>query len=184
MPSERRADKIARVLASRQHDLHVVLDDIYHPHNISALLRTCDGAGVGCIHIIGETLADGVSAAVSRGCERWSEIEYHDNIAECYARLHWSGFRVWCTGAGRGSIDYRAVDLTQKVAIVLGNERRGASGAARALADGLIWIPMLGMVESLNVSVAGGVILFEALRQRGLPPVGQPVDSLADNRQR
>lgn len=182
MPSERRADKIARVLASRQHDLHVVLDDIYHPHNISALLRTCDSAGVGCVHVIGETLADGVSGAVSRGCERWSEVEYHDNIAACYALLQVRGFRIWCTATGRGSVDYRTVDLTERVAIVLGNERRGASGAARTLADGLIWVPMLGMVESLNVSVAGGVILFEALRQRGLPPIGRAVDAVADTR--
>jgi len=155
--------------------LHVVLDELVHPQNVSAILRTCETAGVTGVHVAGADPFVGSPLRISRGAERWLSIHHHDNVAACIALLQQQGIRILCASNRPGAQDYRSVDLTGPIALVLGNESHGVSSSAAVLADAVIYIPMLGRTLSLNVSVAAGVLLFEALRQRGVyTPPGEP----------
>jgi tRNA (guanosine-2'-O-)-methyltransferase len=167
----RRQSRVAAVLALRQPDLTVVLENIHDPHNVSAVLRTCDAVGVLRAHAVYtiEQPPPGVfSRETSAGAAKWVDIEQHESIHDCYARLRQGGFRILATALGPDARDLFAWDLCEPVALVFGNEMRGVSDEARALADGEIAIPMVGMVQSLNVSVACAVCLYEAYRQRRL----------------
>jgi tRNA (guanosine-2'-O-)-methyltransferase len=156
-------------LARRQPDLTVVLENIHDPHNVSAILRTCDAVGVLKAHAVYtvETPPEGAFArTTSASAAKWVEVQQHDSIAGCFEMLRGKGFTVLATAIGAEANPLYDLDLTSPVAIVLGNEMRGVSDEALELADGRIEIPMVGMVQSLNVSVAGAVCLYEAFRQR------------------
>ena len=167
--TERRQARIRSVLARRQPDLTVVLENVHDPHNVSAILRSCDGVGVLRAHAI-YSIEDPPQTAFARqtsaSAAKWVEVEQHDSVAECYKRLREEGFSIVATCIGSESHPLYNWDLTEPVALVLGNEMRGVSNEARDMADGAIQIPMAGMVESLNVSVACAVCLYEAFRQR------------------
>lgn len=157
------------MLSRRQPDLTVVLENIHDPHNVSAILRSCDAVGVLRAHAVYSLEAPPPGAfarQTSASAAKWVEVERHDSVASCFAELRGEGFRMLVTSLGSGSRSLYAWDLTGPTALVLGNEMRGVSDEASELADGAIAIPMLGMVQSLNVSVAGAVCLYEALRQR------------------
>jgi tRNA (guanosine-2'-O-)-methyltransferase len=167
--TERRRARIAAVLARRQPDLTVVLENIHDPHNVSAILRTCDAVGVLQAHAVYtiETPPPGAFArTTSASAAKWVEVRQHESTANCFEMLRGEGFAVLVTAFGPEAKLLYDLDLTSPVAIVLGNEMRGVSDEALALADGRIEIPMMGMVQSLNVSVAGAVCLYEAYRQR------------------
>ena len=167
--TERRQTRIRSVLARRQPDLTVVLENVHDPHNVSAILRSCDGVGVlraHAVYTIEEPPAGAFARQTSASAAKWVEVERHDSIAACYERLQAEGFTILVTSIGRESHPLFNWDLTASVALVFGNEMRGASEEARARADGAIEIPMAGMVQSLNVSVACAVCLYEAFRQR------------------
>jgi tRNA (guanosine-2'-O-)-methyltransferase len=157
------------VLARRQPDLTVVLENVHDPHNVSAILRSCDGVGVlraHAVYTIEEPPAGAFARQTSASAAKWVEVERHDSLAACYARLRAEGFSILVTSIGPDSRPLYDWDLRQPVALVLGNEMRGVSAEARDMADGAILIPMTGMVQSLNVSVACAVCLYEAFRQR------------------
>jgi tRNA (guanosine-2'-O-)-methyltransferase len=157
------------VLAHRQPDLTVVCENIHDPHNVSAILRSCDAVGVlraHAVYTIEEPPAGAFARETSAGSAKWIEVDRHDAIATCYARLRQDGFTILATAIAPGSRPLYEWDLTVPVAIVLGNEMRGVSPEAVAAADGTVEIPMVGMAQSLNVSVAGAVCLYEAFRQR------------------
>jgi tRNA (guanosine-2'-O-)-methyltransferase len=102
----------------------------------------------------------------SSSANKWLARRKHTSVADCYARLRAEGFRVFATHLTDDAVPLHEVDLTRPSALVLGNEHRGVSDEAARLADANVRIPMMGMIQSLNVSVAAAVALFEALRQR------------------
>lgn len=169
--TERRRQRIDEVLARRQPDLTIVLENIHDPHNVSAVLRSCDAVGVLTAHTIytEELPPDRAYARTTSGsAAKWIDIRRHDSVERCYSELHTAGFQILVTALAEHAVDLIDLDLTQPTALVFGNEMRGVSAEALAGADGAVTIPMQGMIESLNISVACAVCLFEAMRQRRL----------------
>lgn len=165
--SEKRLNKIKVVLRKRQPDLMVVLENIHDPHNVSAIFRTCDAVGipkVSLVYTIEKFPKIGKKSSAS--AFKWVERQKFTSIDSCYCELRKNGFKIYASSICDDSKSVYNVDLTKKVAIVLGNEHRGVSEQAEKLADERIMIPMFGMVQSLNVSVAAAIILYEAARQR------------------
>jgi tRNA (guanosine-2'-O-)-methyltransferase len=167
MPTDERVAKVKRVLSLRQPDLRVVLEDVTNAHNASAVLRTCDAAGVMHVDVIGtgeEPLP--VNKAITTRADKWLTVHTYPTAADCLTELRRRGFRIVATHLGEGALFYNQVDYTKPTAIVFGNESDGISPSALELADVKIKIPMFGMVQSLNLSVSVGIILYEAIRQR------------------
>lgn len=162
----RRRERVATVLARRQPDLTVVAESVHKPHNLSAVLRSCDAVGIGTIHAIQPTGGVPTYTATSASAERWVDVVVHGTVAAAVAHLRRDGMTIYAAHLSATAVDYRTVDYVKPCAVVIGNEREGVSSGAADLADEHIVIPMLGMVQSLNVSVATAVILFEAQRQR------------------
>jgi tRNA (guanosine-2'-O-)-methyltransferase len=158
--------KLKRVLHRRQPDLTVLTDGVHKSHNVSAILRSCDAAGVHCLHAVAPRGAMRRHHMIAGGAARWVEVVAHPTIAEAAAALREEGWQVVAADSGPGSRDFRAVDYTRKTAVVLGAELHGLSDTALAAADVRAAIPLHGMCAALNVSVAAAVILFEAERQR------------------
>ena len=147
----------------------MVLENIHDPHNVSAILRSCDAVGVlraHAVYTIEEPPAGAFARQTSASAAKWVDVERHNSISACYERLHADSFTVLVTSISSDSQPLFNSDLASPVALVFGNEMRGVSEDARSLADGAIAIPMVGMVQSLNVSVACAVCLYEAFRQR------------------
>ena len=167
MPTERRQRRIREVLRMRQPDLRVVLEDIKNTHNASAVVRTCDAAGVMHIDIISPGSEPfPINEAISTRVEKWLHFNRYSSAQECIPFLKQKGYIVAATHLGNSSIPYQDFDYTRPVALVFGNEAEGISEETLRLADYAIKIPMFGMAQSLNLSVSAGVILYEALRQR------------------
>jgi len=164
--TEARRRRIEEVLKKRQPDLTVLLENVHKPHNLSAILRTCDAVGVLEAHAVNPTGGVPTFNETSGGSHKWVYLRVHPDIQTAIAHLRERGFRVYATALREDALDFREVDYTQPTAILLGAEKWGVSEEALALSHGAIKIPMLGMVQSLNVSVAAAVILFEAQRQR------------------
>ena len=167
MRTERRMNRLENVLRHRQPDLTVVMENIHDPHNVSAVLRSCDAAGVMAVQLIytGNEYPK-IGKKSSASAKKWMEIRCFKSVKECYDKLHEEGCIIYATHLGEKARSLFDVDLTKKLAIVVGNEHEGVSPEAAEFADGIIQIPMFGMIQSLNVSVATAVILFEAVRQR------------------
>lgn len=165
--TEKRLAKITRVLSSRQHSLTVVLENIHDPHNVSAIFRTCDAVGIPKVNLIYNFESfPRIGKKSSASAFKWVEREKFKSVTDCYNDLRSSGFKVYASSLTEHSKNLYELDLTQKVALVLGNEHRGVSDEAAKLADDIFMIPQFGMVQSLNVSVAAAVIVYEAMRQR------------------
>ena len=166
--TDRRAQRIDGVLAHRQPTLTVVLENVHDPHNVAAVLRSCDAVGVLALHTVYTVEAPPTTLArtTSGSASKWIDVIAHASIVACYARLRSEGKRIVVTALDDGGVELLAQDLVQPVAVVFGNEQRGASNEAVEHADGTVFIPMMGMVESLNISVACAVTLYEAMRQR------------------
>ncbi len=165
--TERRLNKITRVINERQHSLRVVIENVHDPHNVSAIFRTCDAVGVPKISLLYNTEEfPKISRISSSSANKWIEKERFSNTAECFDSLRKEGFKIYSTMLDETAKSIYQTDFTEKIAIVMGNEHRGVSEEAAELSDGLIYIPMHGMIQSLNVSVATAVILYEAQRQR------------------
>ncbi|WP_424950873.1 tRNA (guanosine(18)-2'-O)-methyltransferase TrmH [Deinococcus sp.] len=166
MTPERYA-KIRRVLSLRQPTLTVLMDEVNKPHNFSAILRTCDAVGVLEAHAVPpENGGVPTFEATSGSAHKWVGVQTHSDAVSAVRALQARGFQVLATHLSDASVDYRAPDYTKPTCVLLGAEKWGVSGEAAAVADANIVIPMLGMVQSLNVSVAAATILFEAQRQR------------------
>ncbi len=167
MRTQRRIERIKYVLSHRQDDLTVVVENIHDPHNVSAIIRTCDAVGVFMINLVYtiEQFPD-IGKKSSAGAMKWIYRRNFKSIDECYNKLRDEGFKIYATKLVENATSLYELDFTQKVAFVFGNEHRGVSDEASEKADGIFMIPMFGMVQSLNVSVACAVTLYEALRQR------------------
>ena len=167
MPTPERIEKVSRVLSHRQSDLRVVLEGVTIAHNASAVIRTCDAAGVLHLDLVSpnpELLR--FNEAISTRADKWLEIAVHPTPAECLEPLKKAGFEIVATHLQKDAIPYTDVDFAKPIALVFGSESGGISEGALAFADKVVRIPMLGMVQSLNLSVSVAVILYEALRQR------------------
>ncbi len=167
--TSRRVQRIESVLARRQSTLTVVLEDVHDPHNASAVLRSCDAVGVLDVHLVyrhEEPPRRVLHRTTSASAMKWIRPRFHDSIEACYASLRADGFNIFATALREDSVDLYDLDLTTPVALAYGNEQRGLTEPAIELADGTVSIPMQGMVESLNISVACAVSLYEAMRQR------------------
>ena len=158
--------KLRRALERRQPDLTVLADGVNKPHNVSAILRTADAVGIHRIHAISTSGAMRRHHMIAGGVKNWVGLTLHPSIEHALAALRADGWRLVAAHASPVARDFRSVDYTAKVAVIVGAELLGPSPAALAEADEHVAIPMLGLGESVNVSVATAVILLEAQRQR------------------
>lgn len=162
--TKRRYQKISAMLNLRQPDLSVLAENVHKPHNLSAILRSCDAVGIPTVHAVHPTGGVPTYNETSASAEKWVRLEVHESLPA--ARGAVGEVQLLAAHFSGGANDYRDVDYTKPTCILMGNEKHGVSDEAAALANAHIIIPMLGMVQSLNVSVAAAVILFEAQRQR------------------
>lgn len=155
------------MLRKRQPDLTVVMENIHDPHNVSAMLRSCDAAGVLQVQLVyTQEQFPKMGKKSSASAAKWVEQRTFRSLEECFGKLREEGFAIAATRIGEASKSLYDVDLTNKLAVVFGNEHRGVSDECAVMADVHLMIPMLGMIQSLNVSVACAVTLYEAVRQR------------------
>jgi len=158
--------KLKGVLDRRQLDLTVLMERVNKAHNFSAILRNCDAVGVLRVHAVLPRRGIDLDPQTSAGTQKWVDVVEHDSVEAAAAALHAAGLRIVAAHPGDSARDYRDLDLTVPTAFMVGAELDGISPAGLALADDVVVIPMIGMVQSLNVSVATALLLFEAFRQR------------------
>lgn len=165
--SPERYKRIREVLAKRQTDLTVCMENVHKPHNVSAIVRTCDAIGIHGVHAVWEE-RNRLKGGTAAGSQQWVRLDTHDTIEDAIGNMKQQGMQVLVTHLSDSAVDYREVDYTKPTAIIFGQEKYGVTDDAIAAADQDIVIPMVGMVQSLNVSVAAALVLYEAQRQRQL----------------
>lgn len=158
--------RLKAVLASRQPDLTVLMERVNKPHNFSAILRNCDAVGVLEAHAVLPETDPEIHFGVSAGAARWVPVVTHEDTEAAVGHLRGAGFQVLAAHLSDDAVDYREVDYTRPTALMMGSELYGVSEAGLAAAHRHVVIPMRGFVQSLNVSVATALLLFEAQRQR------------------
>jgi tRNA (guanosine-2'-O-)-methyltransferase len=154
-----RVAKMKAVLSSRLGQFAIVLDNVYDPHNISAVLRSCDAFGIQDVHVIETIEPFRVNREVSHHTEKWLSIHCWPGYAECCAALHNQGFAVYATSMSDQAESIFSLPVDKSLALVFGNEHRGVDPALADHCDGQVVIPMTGFVQSLNVSVAAAVAM-------------------------
>ncbi len=160
-----RLARIRLMLSLRQPDLTVCLEQVNKAHNIAAIIRTCDAVGIHEMHTVWpQELRENNRAA--KGSHNWVKLNRYDSIAQAIAALKQQNMQILATNLSPRAVDFREIDYTKPTAILFGAEKYGISQEALALADQDIIIPMVGMAQSLNVSVASALVLYEAQRQR------------------
>lgn len=168
---ERREQKIRRLIAKRQSHFTVILENVRDPHNIGAVLRTCDAVGIREVFLVYSDRQERdkfvLGKRASSGARKWVDVYEFNSIGLAVEALRNKGYeQIWATRIVEGSKSLFEIDLSRKVALLFGNEHLGVSDEAAALADGNFIIPQVGMVQSLNISVACAVTLYEGFRQR------------------
>ncbi len=158
--------RLRAILDRRQPDLTVLMENLTKPHNVSAVIRTCDAVGVAEIHGVSEAPSFKTRRSSAGGTGRYVRVHLHATTQDAIQHLHARGFRVLAAHLTPEARDFRSVDFSLPTAVLLGTERDGVSDDTATRVDGSIVIPIMGAVESLNVSVAAAVILYEAQRQR------------------
>jgi tRNA (guanosine-2'-O-)-methyltransferase len=161
-----RFQKIRELLEKRQTDLTLVMDNVNKPHNLAAIIRSCDAVGIHQMHAISYRSSIRTKQHTAAGASRWVKVSLNESIVLIGEKLRDAGMQILVAHYCPEALDFRSVDYTRPTAIVMGEELKGPSREALGLADSFICIPIAGMVESLNVSVAAALILFEAQRQR------------------
>lgn len=169
----RRLEKLREVARCRQSDLTVILENVHDPHNIGAVLRTCDSVGVSEIFILNtdeRLISKGKNQDIGHksasGSRQWIDVHYHEDIQECIKDVKSKYKSIYGTAIGQESCGLYEVNLTESCAFLFGNEHSGISDEALAYTDKNFLIPQFGFVQSLNISVACAVSLYEACRQR------------------
>ena len=158
--------RLHAVLDRRQPDLTVVTDFVHKQRTLAAIVRSCDSVGIMCVHAVIGDEDYRTYRGTSASAHRWVDVERHHELAPALAALRADGFQLVAAHLDASAADYREIDYTLPTALVVGAENEGVSAQGRALVDRCISVPMLGMVESLNVSVATAIVLAEARRQR------------------
>lgn len=161
-----RIARLREVLARRQPDLTVVTDYVHKGRNLSAIVRNCDAVGIGKMHAVVPASEYRAFRGTAKGSHQWVKVVRHDTVVDAVTPLKTQGFQVVAAHLSPRAVDFREIDYTKPTALLMGAEKEGVSESGIALADYEVTVPMLGMVESFNVSVAAGIILSEASFQR------------------
>jgi tRNA (guanosine-2'-O-)-methyltransferase len=164
-------ERLKSVAFRRQPDLTVILENVHDPHNIGAVLRSCDSVGIREVYVLytEPQLDEGrleIGRNASSGARKWIDIHLYENVEACFERVRQRYEHIWATHLGEQAVDLYDMDLTQSAALLFGNEHEGVSPLSLQYTTGNFQIPQMGMVQSLNISVACAVTLYEALRQR------------------
>ncbi|GMQ28566.1 RNA methyltransferase [Algoriphagus confluentis] len=159
-----------KVLRQRTRFITVVLEDIFKPHNASAVLRTCDCFGIQDIHVIEKTNQYKINPYVTRGASQWVDLyKYFEkdgsSVKSCFQHLRKQGYRIAATTPAEGAIPIHDLNPDQKLALVFGNEHEGISSEVKEEADLLVHIPMLGFTDSFNISVTASIFLFDLIKK-------------------
>ena len=161
-----RIERLRQVLARRQPDLTVLTDYVHKGRNLSAIIRTADAVGISDVHcVIGDSDYKRF-LGTSMGSHSWVDVHRYRELAPPVELLKTQGYQIVAAHLSPTAVDFHEVDYTKPTALMLGAERVGISEQGEAYADIHITVPMVGMVESFNVSVAAGIILTEARHQR------------------
>ena len=165
-----RSARLLSVLHKRQAGLTVVLENVFDPHNISAVMRTCDAVGIQDIYVLNNRIAPHKKwgSKSSSSAAKWLTIHQFSDAEACFRQLRTHYDLILTTHLSSDAIGMHEIDFSKRIALVFGNEHDGVSEDIRALADGNFIIPQVGIIKSLNISVACAVTLYEAFRQRTL----------------
>lgn len=165
-----RTEKLLQVLNCRQANLTVVMENVQDPHNISAVMRTCDAVGIQDIYILNTKIPrhKKFGAKSSSSAAKWLTIHEFDNVVSCFNALRLKYETILTTHLSTDAISLYDINFTKSVALVFGNEHSGVSDEVRILADGNFIIPQKGIIRSLNISVACAVTIYEAFRQKNI----------------
>lgn len=165
-----RNQKLLSVLRRRQNDLAIVLENVQDPHNISAVMRTCDAVGVQDVYVLNTRIPrhKKFGPRSSSSAAKWLTVHQFENVEDCFKELRKKYSRILTTHLSGDAVSLHEIDFTESIALVFGNEHSGVSEDIRALADGNFVIPQVGIIRSLNISVACAVTLYEAYRQKML----------------
>jgi len=163
-----RETKLEQVLAKRQPNLTVVMENVTDPHNVSAVMRSCDAVGIQDIYVISNKAPRPKKwgAKSSSSAAKWLTVHQFDNVQECVKQLRKEYNTNLTTHLSSEAVSLYSIDFTDSIALVFGNEHEGVSEEMRALADGNFLIPQVGIIQSLNISVACAVSIYEAFRQK------------------
>ena len=169
MTNERR-NRIETVLSKRQNNLTIVLENVFDPHNISAVMRSCDAVGVQEIYVLNTKIPphDKWGKRSSSSAYKWLTVHQYTSVEDCINQIRKKFDKILTTHLSSGAVSLYDLNLTQKLALVFGNEHDGVSEELRLLSNGNFIIPQVGMIQSLNISVACAVSLYEAFRQKQL----------------
>lgn len=165
-----RSTRLQQVIDKRQPDLTVVMENVFDPHNISAVMRTCDAVGIQEIYILNTQIPTHTrwGKKSSSSAAKWLTIHQFTELSACFSALRERYSRIYTTRLTEQSVSLYDMTLTERIALVFGNEKDGVSEEASSLADGNFIIPQAGIIRSLNISVACAVTLYEAFRQKSL----------------
>lgn len=163
-----RYKRLTDVLNKRQSNITIVLENVFDPHNISAVMRTADAIGLQDIYILNTKIPRHKKWGFksSSSAAKWLTVHQYENATACFASLRKNYAKILTTHLSSDAVGLYEIDFTQSIALVFGNEHSGVSEEIRVLADGNFIIPQMGIIQSLNISVACAVTLYEALRQR------------------
>lgn len=161
-----RYQKIVSVLDNRQSDLTLLLDEVHKGRNLSAIVRSADANGIDTVHSVNPKAGFQHYRGTALGSHKWVDVLHYDEVEDAALQLKQNGFQLVAAHLSESAVDYREIDYTVPTAFILGTEKQGVSDTAVQLADHHAIIPMKGMVASLNVSVASGILLAEVQRQR------------------
>ena len=163
-----RKERLLSVLNKRQPDLTVVLENVFDPHNISAVMRTCDAVGIQEIYVLTNKIPRHKKwgARSSSSAAKWLTVHQFEDATACFEALRKKHKRIYTTHLSSDAHSLYDINFTESVALVFGNEHAGVSEEIRAMADGNFIIPQMGIIQSLNISVACAVSIYEALRQK------------------
>ncbi|HSN09304.1 MAG TPA: RNA methyltransferase [Hanamia sp.] len=163
-----RFNRLTSVLNRRQPDITVVLENVFDPHNVSAVMRTCDAVGIQDIYILNDRIPPHKKWGYrsSSTADKWLSVHQFTHAEECFNEIKKKYERIYTSHLGESSANLYSMDLTQSMALVFGNETFGVSENIRKYADGDFIIPQVGIIKSLNISVACAVTLYEAFRQK------------------
>jgi tRNA (guanosine-2'-O-)-methyltransferase len=182
-----RYDRLTSVLNKRQLNLTVVLENVADPHNISAVMRTCDAVGIQEIYILNTVIPKHKKwgAKSSSSAAKWLTIHQFTDVKECFDALRKNYDKIYTTHLSTDAVGLYDLNLTENVALVFGNEHSGVSDELISWCDGNFIIPQVGIIKSLNISVACAVSVYEAFRQKNnaghydAPQIsGAPLDKL------
>ena len=163
-----RRERLLSVLRKRQPDLTVVLENVFDPHNISAVMRTCDAVGIQEVYVLTNKIPrhQKWGARSSSSAAKWLTVHQYEDAAECFKDIQKKYDKIYATHLSSDAVSLYEINFTGSVALVFGNEQNGVSEEIRSMADGNFLIPQMGIIQSLNISVACAVSIYEALRQK------------------